>query len=195
MDIVIFDTEIKHGIATENNPRHEDYIYANGWDDFSGMGIACVCAYDIKEARPHVFLEDNLHRFAELVEERGTAMGFNSHRFDGPLLAANGIDLSVQKVKHLDLAAIIWRACGIQEGEHPKGLGLDALCRANGISEKSENAASVPQLWQDGHFGRVIDYCIGDVLATLRLYRHLCSNSGILVDPRNGNWINVQVPR
>ena len=115
MDIVIFDTEIKHGIATENNPRHEDYIYANGWDDFSGMGIACVCAYDIKEARPHVFLEDNLHRFAELVEERGTAMGFNSHRFDGPLLAANGMgsdDIVVleKEVRRLQRIAAEWAA-------------------------------------------------------------------------------------
>lgn len=193
MDIVIFDCEIAHGIVTENNPRQDGYRYAEGWDDFAGMGVACVCAYDTKEARTRVFLEDNLHAFLELVEKRDAVMGFNSKRFDGRLLAASGIDLFQAHIQHIDLATLIWRAFGIEADQHPKGLGLDALCQANGIAGKSENAGNVPQLWQDGEHGRVIDYCIGDVIATLRLYRKALS--GMLADPRNGNWLNVWVPR
>ena len=55
------------------------------------------------------------------------------------------------------------------------------------------DAAAAPQLWQDGHYGRVIDYCLGDIESTLRLFDLVAINGGCR-DPRTGEWLNVRVP-
>lgn len=192
-NLIIYDTEIRHGVTTEDNPPQPGFKYADGWHDFAGMGIAVICAYDILEARYRVFMEDNFSAFEQLVDERDGVIGFNNHRFDDPLLRDNGLRLDVEK-SH-DLAALIWRAAGVPNGEHPKGLGLDACCKAHNLPGKTGNGADAPQDYQRGHYGRLIDYCLGDVRSTLHLLRYI-ERAGGIIDPRNPeNFLNVQVPR
>lgn len=192
MNPIIYDTEIKYGVATEDNPPQAGYRYAEGWSDFAGMGIATICAYDVLEARYRVFMDDNLHMFADLMDARDAIVGFNNFRFDDRLLETNGI--LIPEGKTIDLAALIWRGAGIPQGEHPRGLSLAKICEANNLPGKSGNGADAPQDFQDGKIGRVIDYCLGDVRATLHLYRLLVTNGGV-TDPRNGDWLNVTAPR
>jgi len=190
MKLVIYDTEICHGIVTENNPAQPGYKYAEGWHDFAGMGISTLCAFDMHENRYRVFMADNFSQWESLIDERTAVVGFNNYSFDDRLLEANGITFGLQSI---DLAALIWRAAGIPQGEHPKGFGLDAICLANKLPGKTGSAASAPQDYQDGYIGRVIDYCLGDVRSTLYLYRYIVQNGGVK-DPRTGQWINVRVP-
>lgn len=191
MKLVIYDAEICNGVITDNNPPQEGYKYAKGWKDFSGMGIATLCAYDISETRYRVFMEDNLTHLEDLMTERDALVGFNNHQFDDHLLRENNVFIGASTI---DLASLIWRAAGIPQGEHPKGLGLDAICKANGLPAKTGNGAQAPQDFQDGYIGRVVDYCLADVRSTLFLYRYLATNGGIK-DPRNGDWLNVAVPK
>lgn len=191
-NLVIYDTEIRHGVSTPDNPRQDGYRYAEGWHDFAGMGIATICAFDILTASYRVFLEDNFSAFMELVEQRDGVMGFNNWRFDDKLLRANGLPIS--RAKSHDLADAIWHAAGIPQGEHPRGLSLDACCRVHGLPTKSGNGADAPQDFQDGKIGRVVDYCINDVRCTLNLYRFIASSGGI-IDPRTKEWLNVRVER
>lgn len=192
-NLVIYDCEIKHGVATPDNPPQDGFKYAQGWKDFAGMGISVICAYDLLEARYRVFMDDNLGAFEDLIIERDGVMGFNNIGFDDRLLEANGIHIPPDKT--FDLAALIWRAAGVPQGEHPKGLSLNACCKAHGLPAKSGNGADAPQDYQAGRFGRVIDYCLNDVRCTLHLYRYLY-NAGGIIDPRDNNkWLNVVVPR
>ena len=154
------------------------------------MGIACLCAYDLLAERAHVFMRDNLPDFIRLIDGR-RVMGWNNHRFDDPLCAANGIAIAPDN--SLDLFALVARAAGIPDGERPSGLGLDAVCRANGIPGKTGDGASAPLLYQTGQYGKLIDYCLGDVHATLRLYRLIAKDGGC-VDPRNGQWLSIEIP-
>lgn len=190
MTLVIYDTEIRHGVSTRDNPREPGYRYAKNWTDFAGMGIACICAYDVIEAQYRVFLEDNFSAFESLVDQRDAVLGFNNWRFDDRLLRENGVRLP--REKSLDLAAAIWRAAGIPDGEHPRGLSLNACCESHGLATKNGNGADAPQDFQDGRIGRVIDYCLNDVRCTLQLYRYI-ERAGGLIDPRNGSWLNVRV--
>lgn len=191
MKLVIYDAEICNGIITDNNPAQEGYKYAKGWKDFAGMGISTICAYDVHEARFRVFMADNLSHLEDLMTERDALVGFNNHQFDDNLLRENNVFIGSSTI---DLAALIWRAAGIPQGEHPKGLGLDAICKANKLPGKTGNGAQAPQDYQDGRIGRVIDYCLADVRSTLHLYRYLAGFGGI-TDPRTGEWLNVAVPK
>lgn len=191
MDLVIYDTEISHGVATEDNPQQPGYKYAKGWTDFEGMGISVICAFDIREAQYRVFMADNFSEFQDLIDQRDAVLGFNNYRFDDRLLRANNI--RIEQGKTLDLAAAIWKAAGIPNGEHPRGLSLNACCKSHGLPTKSGNGADAPHDFQDGRIGRVIDYCLNDVRCTLHLYRFIASTGG-LIDPRNGtSWLNVRV--
>lgn len=189
MNVFIYDTEIKHGVITDNNPAQRGYQYAAGWNDFAGMGIACLCGFDNREARYRVFMDDNINEAQAFISSFDAVVSFNGKRFDDKLLAANGIII----IRSIDLAELIWRAAGIPAGEHPKGLGLDAICQANRLPGKTGNAANAPQDYQDGRTGTLIDYCLGDVRSTLHLYRYLMTAGGIR-DPRDGRWLNVALP-
>ena len=191
MKLVIYDCEICNGVITDNNPAQQGYKYANGWKDFAGMGISTICAYDIFDNRYRVFMEDNLTQIEDLMTERDALVGFNNHRFDDHLLRENNVFIGANTI---DLASLIWRAAGVPQGEHPKGLGLDAICKANNLPAKTGNGADAPQHFQDGYIGRVIDYCLADVRSTLFLYRYLAMHGGIK-DPLDGQWLNVTVPK
>ena len=193
MNLIIYDAEIRNGVATRDNPAQPGYRYAKGWHDFEGMDIATICAYDIAEASYRVFLEDNLSDFADLIAKRDGVLGFNNHRFDDKLMRAHNIIIPPEK--SFDLAASIWRAAGIPQGEHPKGLSLNACCAAHGLPTKTGNGADAPQDFQDGRIGRVIDYCLNDVRCTLRLYRYI-ERTGGLIDPRDGtSWLRVRIAK
>lgn len=188
--IFIYDCEIRHGVATEDNPRQAGFRYADGWTDYAGMGIAVICGYDVTEARYRVIMEDNLTELQAIIASGRTLLGFNNWRFDDRLCRANAIEIPDGCTK--DLAATIWRAAGIPNGEHPKDLGLDAICRANGLPGKTGNGADAPQDFQRGRLGRVVDYCLGDVRSTLQLYCYIKTCGGV-TDPRNGEWLTVRV--
>lgn len=190
-NLFIFDAEIRYGVTTDDNPPQEGFQYAKGWDDFGGMGISTVCGYDLAQARYRVFMEDNIDELRAVIASGATMLGFNNHRFDNPLLTANGIDIPDDQSE--DLAACIWAALGVESGQHPKGLGLDAICSANGLASKTGHGKDAPQDYQRGHIGRLIDYCLGDVRATLQLYRYIHTCGGIK-DPRTGNWVVVRLP-
>lgn len=190
-NLVIYDTEIKHGVITPDNPPRPGYRYADGWTDFTGMGIAVIGAYDQAANCYRVFCDDNLDDWCDLVARAEGVVSFNGNRFDNRLLDAHGCGF--ESSKSIDLAAIIWQAAGIPEGEHPKGLSLDAICAANDLPRKTGHAAEAPQDWQDGRIGKVIDYCLGDVTATKALFFHI-QLFGCITDPRNGSRLDIRLP-
>ncbi|MBS1188942.1 MAG: hypothetical protein H6R10_734 [Rhodocyclaceae bacterium] len=189
--MIVYDIEIKRAIQAPGEERIPGIEYAEGWHDHAGMGIACICAFDLIEQRYRVFQDDNLDAFADLVEKRPHVVSFNGHRFDDLVCQAAGIDIPAEK--SVDIAARIWAAAGCATGRHPKGLGLDDLCRINGIGGKTGDGALAPVLWQQGKRGAVVDYCLADVKLTLGLYRRLAWVGGC-IDPRNQGFLKVEVP-
>lgn len=206
MNLLFLDCEIARCIPSrrsaddpDTDPDEADrmlYQFCEGWTDFAGMGLSCVTTFSTLEARAHIYMRDNLAELIESIRLHDFVVSFNGDRFDIPLLRAHDI----MAHQHIDLAASIWAACGIANGEHPRGLGLNDLCLANGIAGKTGNGAHAPKLFQDGHFGQLIDYCLGDTIALLRLWRSIQDRNGFY-DPRipegveQGPWINLRLPR
>lgn len=184
---IVFDCEIYAAIPTPGEIPVKELHYCKGWDDFSGMGISCITAIDTVDMSPHVFLQDNLYDFRILLANREWSIGFNSLAFDLPLLDSVGIRLD--RSRHFDLARAIWASAGVPSGEHPKGLGLDALCRANGIGAKRGNGEDAPMLAQRGAIGQLADYCMGDTFLTWRLLNRILSQGGVK-DPRKSQQWN-----
>lgn len=182
--MVIIDCEIKKAILGSGETPIEGIEYCGGWKDFAGMGISCVCTYDINTHLSRVFLDDVDERqaFALYTYGKPTA-GFNTRRFDLPLLAANGWWTQPDGVQHYDILEHIWLAQGLDPDRFvPRthgGWGLDAVCQATlGIS-KTGNGALAPVWWQQGKCGKVIDYCLNDVWMEGSLLRHIIEHGWV----------------
>ena len=194
--MIILDVEIKKAILGRNETPIEGIEYCGGWRDFAGMGISCVCTYDIVTHLSRVFLEEDLIELAKYLQGKRTA-GFNTRRFDLPLLEANGVQPCwLEPDSHYDILEEIWLALGLNPDKfNPRthgGWGLDAVCQATLGIKKTGHGALAPVWWQQGKRGKVIDYCLNDVWMEGSLLLHIINNSGLVT---NGSRVRVALPK
>lgn len=190
--IIFYDCEIARAIPIKGQAPIEGISYCDGWGDIHNMGIACICALDSTDGSAHVFCEDNLSSFQAILDTTDILIGFNSHRFDNKLLAANELVVP-HSVESYDLLEAVWKGSGAVDF---KGLGLDAIAKRNLGFGKSGNGAIAPVEWQQGKYGSVINYCLDDC----RILKRLCEMAfinGSLEDPRfpNAKTIPVAKPK
>lgn len=194
--MIIVDVEIKKAILGRGEAPTPDIEYCGGWRDFVGMGISCVCTYDINSHLSRVFLEEDLGDLAVYLYGKRTA-GFNTKRFDALLLHEHGIDVELDQ--HYDMLEQIWIALGLNPDKfYPRthgGWGLDAVCQATLGIAKTGHGALAPVWWQQGKRGRVIDYCLNDVWMEGSLLRHIIQHGWVACPPgKPGTRQNVIGP-
>lgn len=176
--MIVVDVEIKKAILGRGEDPQPGIEYCNGWRDFLGMGVACVCTFDIASKLSRVFIEEDLQDLEAYLAGRVTA-GFNTRRFDLPLLAESKI-LSEKLAyggAHYDILEQIWIAQGLNPDRFVPsthgGWSLDAVCGSTLGVVKSGAGALAPHWWQQGRRGRVIDYCLRDVWLEAQLLMHI----------------------
>mgnify|MGYP001241922441 CR=1 FL=1 len=196
MSVIVYDTEIKKAIQGRNEERLQGIEYCDGWRDFENMGISCLCAHDMASERQHVFLDDNLQLFSDLLDGTDIVVTFNGIGFDNRLLAANGI--VVPPEKNYDILAEAWTADGLDPTQFDfrthGGYGLDALASANGIGKKSGHGATAPVWYQQGKIGQLISYCLDDVMLTVELFRRIARGEALKHPKRVGELFSLRRP-
>lgn len=195
LSAVIFDAEIKKCIPPKNGQLTIGVDYCKGWEDFAGMSIATLCAWDCMTNKPLVFMDDNLQDFKKLIVSRRLFVGFNNRKFDDQLLDANGIEIPHHK--SFDLLRAIWEASGLNPDEYNYkthgGFSLDAMCRANFSIGKSGDGALAPILWQQGEIGKLASYCLDDVMLTRQLFMRAYTQSALKC-PKTGELLTIAIP-
>ncbi len=175
--MIILDVEIKKAILGRGEEPVEGIEYCGGWRDFAGMGVACVCTFDLTTKLSRVFVDGDLEELPTYLAGKVTS-GFNTRRFDLQLLAANGITIGTEM--HYDILEQIWIAQGLNPDKFVPsthgGWSLDAVCGSTLGVVKSGNGALAPHWWQLGQRGRVIDYCLRDVWLEAQLLQHIITN-------------------
>lgn len=192
--MIIYDIETENAILGRNEFAKPNIKYCAGFDDFKNMGISVIGVIDLATERTRVYLKDNLAEFAALVQSCDCVVGFNNHKFDDKLLAANGV--SIPDGKSYDILAEVWRGLGLgmrYRHETHGGLSLDALVHANFRIRKTGSGALAPIDWQEGRHGKVIDYCLADVELTRRLLDKIIK-CGKLKNPKTGEEFAVRKP-
>lgn len=187
IEAVVYDVEIVAAIPDFGKVRDPNLFYCGGWEDYEGMGISVVTAYDFVDSSWNVYLQDNLHQFKTLVNSRRTLIGFNNERFDNNVLRANGFILPQEK------SWDNWRAIvDTQPQGQRKGFSLNDLLVANGLQSKTGLGSDAPMLAQTGRWGELINYCMSDTAKQLKILRLTCSN--MLKNPKNGEYMAVKPP-
>lgn len=177
--MIIFDVEIKKGILGRNEVPIDGIQYCAGWRDFENMGVACVCTFDTETHLSRVFIDGALSELALYLMGKTTG-GFNTRRFDVPCLAAQGIVIAQEN--HYDALEQIWLKLGLDAdrfGSLHAGWGLDAVMQATFGLSKTGHGAMAPVWWQQGAYGRVIDYCLNDVWLEAKLCQYMI-NGGLV---------------
>lgn len=191
MKTIVFDLEIQKAIVPSPDKCTEAdraLVAAgkavHGWNNSHKAGIASGVAYHAEADRYHIFGDrrDDHLRLVELLTDAERVVGFNHWCFDYPLLAAStGVameeitDMSAPPgERDIDLLQMIWG--GIGGNLFGKGNSLDAVSRAT-LGErgggKNGSGAEAPLLYQQGLYGRLINYNVGDVDLTRRLLRFI----------------------
>jgi len=76
-NIVVYDLEIKKPIEE----------CSKGWSSHDEMGISVGCAFDYREMRYRVFMDDNILALVERLNEPNTLIvAFNHVNFDNKLI-------------------------------------------------------------------------------------------------------------
>jgi hypothetical protein len=193
---VVYDTEIKKAILGAKDVPIDGIEYCKGWRDFENMGISCLCAHNLKDDRVHVFMDDNLGRFGELLSDTDLVVTFNGIGFDNKLLEANG--LIVPGDKNYDILAEAWKADGLDPTNFNfnthGGYKLDDFLRCNGIPLKTGHGATAPVWWQHGKLGQLISYCLYDVAATVELFRRIERGEALAHPKRIGEVFILRRP-
>ena len=190
--ILFIDCETVCGVSpAEPEPGIE---YADGWQDYLGMGIACACALDDR-GLPLIALGENLGPQSEWRSQLAAAqliVGFNLE-FDANLLAAHGAPLPPD-VPRYDLQRAVWRGMGLSEKYDPAthgGTSLGALAEENLGIGKSGHGGDAPVRWQRGERGPVIGYCLRDCWLLRKLTRRVVITGGLLL---RGEYVRVTYP-
>jgi hypothetical protein len=166
-NIVVYDLEIKNEIGK------------NGvtWQSFDKMGISVGCAFDYRDYRFRVFMDDNLHELADRLNEPGTlVVAFNHISFDNNLLRGCGFDLKPDaELNNYDM--LVESRNGARcPNQFQKGFRLDDHLHAMKLPCKTANGALAPVWWQEGRVGKVIDYCLDDVMVEKQLFDFIYVN-------------------
>lgn len=192
MKIIIYDCEIIKAIPDINKVNLGHIEYCNGWGDFENMGISVIGVNFISEEGDGVFshtCDKDLETFQDGLDVTDVLVGFNNQHFDDNLIKANGFTIP-ENVINYDLLAEIWEAADLgRTFVYPThtGFSLDAICKANGIGEKTGTGANAAILWQQGKKQEVIDYCENDIKLTRELF-DLIQEKGEIIDPRIDNY-------
>jgi hypothetical protein len=85
------------------------------------------------------------------------------------------------------------RGAGMQIGERKPGFRLDDHLQMLGLPMKTGDGASAPIWWQENKIGKVIDYCMNDVMQERALFEHfwVCGTSACKAFP---NPYAVEMP-
>jgi hypothetical protein len=190
-DCIVYDCETKLCIPNDREQRNPAWDYCRDRADWLGMGISVVCAIDLRDMIPRVFLADNLAAFAALIAGRVVA-GHSNHEFDDKLVMAHGVPVtrSYDMLRHLRVA--IGEPANYTPRVTRAGRRVNDIARENlnGL-QKSADGAMAPVLWQEGKLGELVDYCLRDVMIEARLISLLPT----LTDPLTRRIVTLPLPQ
>jgi len=194
--------QIPESHGHRNTPCKETFEKI-GWRDYRLLGISIGCYYDYADDRYHYFdrrtLEATIHTF---TKRQALMASFNGKQFDFPLMAEvfeHWVDhlstadsgealhkVSCYQLKHdflrlaensYDILDEIWKIDPANKFQ--KGNSLGAIAPLNGYGEKEMHGAHAPDVWRQGRYAEVVEYCTGDVWKTKKLFEQVCRGEAI----------------
>jgi hypothetical protein len=117
-----------------------------------------------------------LEAFWSHITDESLLVGHNLLEFDLPYIKQRSwvlgvkpsIDVNLRKYWVDDIYDVmaVWSNWSFKK----KGFGLEAIAQALGLGGKSGHGSEVAGLWASGQYVKLMDYCLGDVWLTYRIF-------------------------
>lgn len=201
---MVFDIETKKYPTRPKFDVPDEWV-AGGWHDYLGMGVACVgfmlVSLDYADVNKSKKMPcgvtdsiEEVEMIAGLIRFMSWSLsGFNTKQFDANLLKAHGVDLS--GINHYDVFDNVTKALNISSDNRSamRGLGLDAIAKANNCPAKSGRGVDAPKMYQLGQIEKLHAYCLDDcdVEASLLIEVH---KTGGIVNPKTNSYLRLVTP-
>ncbi|PIR88916.1 MAG: hypothetical protein COU07_03395 [Candidatus Harrisonbacteria bacterium CG10_big_fil_rev_8_21_14_0_10_40_38] len=163
MDKLVIDIETSNTFADVGGHRN-----------VADLSVSLVGIYSYSNDKFHAFYEHNLADAAPLLQSCGLLIGFAINRFDVPVLNKH-YPFNLFSLQRLDLLDEIELSSG-------RRISLNILAKANLGVEKTHHSLEAIDLYRDGKFDELRDYCLTDVKITRDLYE-LAKKQGYLIVP------------
>lgn len=154
-----------------------------GWHRADLMLVSCAVLYDSEKQVYHEYLEKDMPRFIEHLQQYERVVGFNIKRFDYKVLSGYS-DFDFWSLPTLDILEEIHKQLGYR-------LSLDHLARVTLNSQKSADGLQALRWWKEGKIREIIDYCRQDVRVTWELFQYAHDKGYLLFTNKAGDTVRV----
>ncbi len=166
-NIVVYDIETK-----------------NAFDDVGGRGntaaleISVLGAYLYSSNEYKIYDETELPEFEKILQKKPLLVGFNSRRFDTPIL---------QRYMHFDLK-ILPQLDIMEELTNILGhrVSLDSVAQATLGRAKTGSGLDAIKYWKNGEIEKLKKYCLEDVKITKEIYEYGAKHGELFYTPKFG---------
>lgn len=129
------------------------------------LGISVLGAYDYRSNEYVIYEEKELKLFEARLQEKPLLVGFNSRKFDTPVLQAY-IQFDIAKnVPQFDLLEEMVKALGHR-------VSLDSIADATLGRKKIGHGLDAIKYFRNGEMDKLKKYCLEDVKITRELYEY-----------------------
>ena len=179
-DVLVFDLETK---------RTFDEV---GGNNYGLLGVSVLGYYSYQQDRYECLLESELNQFENAIIDAQLIIGYNSNKFDLPVLQPY-LSLDVSKLPSLDLLEEINKVLGFR-------VSLDSVGQATLGVGKTGHGLDAIQYYRQGQLEKLKAYCLNDVKVTKLVYDYGVKHGEVAYLGRDkvtrklveANWKNFQ---
>ena len=168
-NIVVFDIETKRSFDEVGGARN-----------MAQLGISLLGAYDYSTNQYTSYLENELGSFLERLAKRPKLIGFNSKKFDIPVLQPYAGDFNLSEIPHLDLMEELTNVLGHR-------VSLQSVATATVGAGKSGSGLDALKYFKEGDFESLRKYCLDDVRLTMEVYEYGANHGEVFYTPKFGS--------
>ena len=137
-----------------------------GYDHLDKLGISYVGVYSYSQKKLFGFWEDELEQLERILSvEKPMLIGFNSKKFDIPVLQPYFDSIDLTTLSHLDILEEVNNALGHR-------VKLDNVARATLHAGKSGDGLDAIRWYREGAYEKLARYCMDDVEVTRDIYEY-----------------------
>jgi len=146
--------------------------------DHKKLKVSVVGTYDYATGEYYAYLEEELPQLFKKLEHASFLIGFNSNKFDLPVLSPYYIG-NIFQFPSLDLLEEVEKALGFR-------VALDDLSRATLKTKKSGHGFLAIDYYKKKEWDKLKNYCLSDVRITRDLYEFGKKNKKVLFQTSKG---------
>ncbi|MFH1874724.1 MAG: ribonuclease H-like domain-containing protein [Pseudomonadota bacterium] len=167
-NIIVFDIETQNAFSD-----------VGGRQNLTDLKISVLGAYFYKTNEYQIFEEKDLKEFEKTLQDRPLLVGFNSRKFDCPILQQY-LTINLKNMPQFDILEELTKILGHR-------VSLDSVAQATLNKQKIGSGLDAIRYWNNGEIDKLKKYCLEDVRITKEVFEYGANKSEVFFISKFGN--------